>query len=141
MAERQQADSWSEWSKVVLTELERLTESNKKLVEEFQEFKLEIAQERASKQEVESLKTNVAQAISSLQIDLNSLRVEHINKVNESKNDLQNKISSLENDHSVKIAELKSELKFKAGVWGALAGLIPVVIGLASWLLSVLVGN
>lgn len=37
----------------------------------------------------------------------------------------------------VSLVELRTELKLKAGIWGALAGAIPVLVVIAIWMLKV----
>ena len=36
----------------------------------------------------------------------------------------------------VQISELKTEMKFRAGIWGLIAGAIPTTIGLVIWLIK-----
>jgi predicted RNase H-like nuclease (RuvC/YqgF family) len=95
-------NGWSQWSKVVLHELERMNEGFEKLTEEFQNFKVEVAKEIASKKEVDSIRE-----------EMNRLNLEHA------------KDSS---KMAQRIARLETELKIKAGLFGALGSLLGVVI-------------
>lgn len=113
-------NGWNEWSKVVLNELERLTESNNKLANEMQEFKIEVAKEIASKKEVDLIREEITKS-----------SLEHTKEINSVKGDLESKFSKINNYQSIQIAKLETELKIKAGVWGAVGSLLGVVIMVA----------
>jgi hypothetical protein len=133
-------NGWSEWSKVVLTELERLTESNQKIIDEFQKFKVEIAKDIASKSEVEHIRKELSDFKIEKVNNLNELRTVLTKEITDGKAVHSKELAELKNSHEIQITEIKSELKFKAGVWGALAGLVPVVIGLGLWVLKLGLG-
>lgn len=56
-------------------------------------------------------------------------------------NELKKELSETKLAHSVEIEKIKAELKFKAGAWGALAGLIPVVLSLGMWAMTQVYGG
>lgn len=55
--------------------------------------------------------------------------------------EVKKELSETRLNHSIAIEQIKAELKFKAGTWGALAGLIPVVLSLLLWVVSRLYGG
>jgi hypothetical protein len=123
-------NSWNEWSKLVLSELDRLNKSNQELAKEIQDFKIDITAQLAKKSEVEELRNQLAVQ-----------KVETLNEAARVKEELVERINILEKGHAselarqgqetnVALAALRTDLQNKAGTWGALAGLIPVVVTL-----------
>ena len=97
---------WSEYRRLVLHELER-----------FQEWLGTLTDRQAS------LDTDLHQALSDTKEELS-------NKISMSKGALENDIKKLREE----IASLKTELavqKIKVGIWGLIAGAIPVGIAIA----------
>jgi hypothetical protein len=95
-------NSWSEWHKHVLAELDRLTRSNEDVKNSLNDFKIYITGELVKKSEM----------------------VEFRSYVDEVKKD----VARIEKDHAVELTSLRTELNSKAGVWGALAGAIPATV-------------
>jgi hypothetical protein len=120
--------TWNDWSKLVISELDRLNKSNEVLAKEILDFKIDITTHLAKKTEVDELRQQLA-----------SQRIENINSVNQVKEDLVKKlnlldrehsttVSKLDQEHSIEITALKTDLRNKAGVWGAAAGMIPALV-------------
>jgi len=124
-------NGWNEWSKLVLSEIEKLTESNKEIVEGFQTFKIEVAKEIASKEEVTTIRAELSDAKMAHTTSLNDAKEELKKEISDVKADHAKELSEIKNNHDVQIARLETELKLKAGVWGAGGSLIGVLIMIA----------
>lgn len=124
-------NSWNEWSKLVLSELDRLNKSNETLAKEIQDFKIDITAQLAKKSEVEDLRKQLAeQKVETLEA-AGKVKEELVEKITSLQKEYSADIAKLDQAHSVELTELRTDLRNKAGLWGALAGLIPVVITLA----------
>lgn len=124
-------NSWNEWSKLVLSELDRLNKSNETLAKEIQDFKIDITAQLAKKSEVEDLRKQLAeQKVETLEA-AGKVKEELVEKITNLQKEYSADIAKLDQAHSVELTELRTDLRNKAGLWGALAGLIPVVITLA----------
>ena len=114
-----QNHGWSKWEEHVLHELERLTESNKSMMTEFHELKVQITQELARKSEVEDLRAK-----------LTNMQIGNSRSLSEVEMKMINKIGEIREKHGLESANVQAELKMKSGLYGELAGMIPVVIAL-----------
>lgn len=124
-------NGWNEWSKVVLTELERLTESNKDLAEEFQNFRLEVAKEIASKKEVAIIKEELSTQKLAQQEALSTAKEDYNKKLSELESKFDSKLATLDQKHSVELATLNTDFKTKSGAYGMLGSLLGVIIAIA----------
>jgi hypothetical protein len=124
-------NNWSEWSRHVLSELERLFENNEHLRKGLEEFKVEIARDLVQKTELETLRRDIRALETKQAADLAQIRIEHrqIDK------ELRDIIAKIERDHGLEIASLK----VKAGLWGALAGAIPALAALIFFVINLMI--
>jgi|TARA_R110000787_G_scaffold183444_1_gene295384 chromosome segregation ATPase len=125
-----ETNGWNEWSKHVLKELERLTQSSEAMQKELQEFKVDITREIAKKSEVEEIKDELTSHKLARIEDLSALKENIVKTMTEIQKDHNKELADLNRNHSVSIAVLKSDLKNKAGTWGAMAGAIPASIAM-----------
>lgn len=51
-------------------------------------------------------------------------------------NEWCNELADTQTTILVQISALKTEMKFRAGVWGLIAGAIPATVGLVIWLMK-----
>lgn len=125
-----ESNGWNEWSRHVLKELEKLTESTEVMRKELQDFKVDIAKELAKKSDVDSLRDELGRHKLERIEEVASIRADLTKQITELQSAHTSSLAGLNQRHSVEIAELKTDLKNKAGAWGAVAGMIPVVFGL-----------
>lgn len=124
-------NTWNEWSKLVLGELARLNKSNETLTKEIQEFKVEITEKLAKKSDVEELRKDLSeQKIQTLEAAA-KVKEDLVQRITDIKQENSINLSTLEQLHSVQLAEVRTDLRNKAGIWGAIAGMIPVIIAIA----------
>ena len=135
-----ETNGWSEWSKHVLKELEMLTESSEVLRKELQDFKVDIAKELAKKSEVDSLRDDVARHKLERIEEVAAIRADLTKQITDQQGTHNASLARLNHQHSVELAELKTDLKNKAGIWGAVAGMIPVIFGLMMMGLKAFIG-
>ena len=121
-------NGWNEWAKHVLTELDRLLDSNEHLRDALEAFKLEIAKELARKTELEALQRSLNEHSVKRVEDLSNVQ----SAIAQAGAKAQEELSNLKQDHGKQLAELQ----LKAGLWGALAGMVPGVLALVIYLLT-----
>jgi hypothetical protein len=104
------SNGWNEWSKHVLKELERLTDSSEAL----RDLVLDIQKNAVTRFELQAIK--------------DEMRANEIETLKE--------IADIKNKYETKIIKIEQELKFKAGIWGSIAGMIPVFITVVLFLIK-----
>lgn len=127
------SNGWNEWSKHVLYELSRLTESNENVRTDLQKFKMEITNELVKKSEMTELRG-----------EMNIIREEVANTRRQSAKDLSDfaqLASNTELKNAVDLATMKTEMQSKATVRGALAGAIPAAVVLVVVIIEYMLGK
>jgi hypothetical protein len=126
-------NDWASWARVVITTLDRYEAQIGKL------FTLVDASKTESRDEMEGIRDRIRK-------ELETARTEFLNAVMAQGKLFTDSISKQNMEwmaqmeaqktitnghytaHAVAIAELKKEVELKAGVWGAIAGLIPAAL-------------
>lgn len=102
-------NGWNTWAKYVIMELRRLDGTDKEIVKNIQSLNRELIHE-------------IKSAHTELKLDIEK----KFDKITSATDD---RLAEIETSIKEQNKEIE-RLKVKAGIWGAVAGLIPVIIGL-----------